>query len=186
MIRTLLAAAALVPLLSGCAVMEQAGAKPPAGLSWYVISQINDFYNDPQDPTNRPPLVNAPPAGVLRAVDVNGDGVNDWVVDWPDETQFCGTGGCRYTVYLTHGQNLVRIFDRQVLDGLTFSMAEGEARFEGSFHDLACNDARDPCRLAWGLDPATRRLVPRPSANGDTYSSQPDQAPIQGSWAEED
>ncbi len=184
--RTLLAAAAALPLLSGCAVMDQAAGKPPAGLSWYVISQLNDFYTDPEDPTNRPSLLSAPPAGVVRAVDVNADGVNDWVVDWPESAQFCGTGGCRYTVYLTHGQNLVRIFDRQVLDGPTFSMVEGEARLEGGFHHLACNDARDACRLAWGLDPATRSLVPRPSANGDAYSSQEDQGPIQGSWADED
>ena len=36
------------------------------------------------------------------------------------------------SVYLTHGQNLVRIFDRQSLDGLAFSMVQGEARFEDS------------------------------------------------------
>ncbi|WGM30814.1 hypothetical protein KKHFBJBL_01048 [Brevundimonas sp. NIBR11] len=184
MIKTLLAAAAVLTL-SGCAMVAQTSA-PPAGLSWYVISQLNSFYDDPEDPTNRPPLLTEPPAGVVRAMDVNGDGANDWVVDWPEGAQFCGTGGCRYTVYLTHGQNLVRVFDRQVLDGLTFSMADGEPRFEGSFHHGSCNDRRDDCRLAWGLDSTTRTLVPRPSANGDTFSSRDEEGPIDDIWSGED
>lgn len=185
MIRTVLAASAALAL-SGCAMMAETQAKPPAGLSWYVISQINDFYNDPEDPTNRPPLLSAPPQGVVTAVDVNGDGVNDWVVKWPESAQFCGTGGCRYTVYLTHGRNLVRIFDRQSLDGLAFSMVQGEARFEGGFHHGSCGDQRDDCRLAWGLDVDQRKLVPRPSANGDRYAITGEQAAIDTIWGGEE
>ena len=184
MIRTVLAAGAALTL-SGCAMVAQTGTKPPAGLSWSVISQINDFYNDPEDPTNRPPLLTAPPDGAVRAVDINADGVNDWLVTWPDSTQFCGTGGCRVTVYLTHGQNLVRIFDRQTLGPLDMTVADGEPRFESSFHHGSCNERRDDCRLAWGLDADQRKLVPRPSANGDTYSSQGDEGPIEEIWAGE-
>lgn len=176
-----IAAAAAVLTMSGCAMVAQTSA-PPAGLSWSVISQMNGFYDDPDDPTNRPPLLSKPPAGVIRAIDINADGVNDWVVEWPESTQFCGTGGCRVTVYLTHGQNLVRIFDRQTLEALDMTVVDGEPRFEGSFHHLSCNDARNPCRLAWGLDATTRRLVPRPSVNGDTYSSQTDEGPIDAIW----
>lgn len=186
MIKTVLAAAAALTL-SGCAVVDIVETRqPPAGLSWYVISQLNDFYNDPEDPTNRPPLLTTPPEGVVQAVDVNADGVNDWVVAWPDSTQFCGTGGCRYTVYLTHGQNLVRIFDRQAFQGLTFSMVGGEARFEGSFHHGSCGDAREDCRLAWGLDAERRKLVPRPSANGDRFAVRNNVAPIDPIWDGED
>lgn len=180
-LKSVLALAALA--VSACAPVM--GSKPPAGLSWYVISELNGFYDDVDDPTNRPPLLSEPPQGVVRAVDVNADGVNDWIVDWPQGTQFCGTGGCRITVYLTHGQNLVRLFDRQAFEPLDLSVVDGEPRFEGEFHHLACNDAREHCRLAWGLDATTRTLVPRPSANGDAYSSQPDQSPIEGSWADE-
>lgn len=172
--------------LSCAACAPVTGSKPPAGLSWHVISALNGFYDDVDDPTNRPPLLTEPPEGVVRAVDVNADGVNDWIIDWPHGAQFCGTGGCRITVYLTHGQNLVRLFDRQALEPLDISMVDGEPRFEGRFHHLACNDARRECRLAWGLDATTRTLVPRPSANGDTYSSQADEGPIEGAWAGED
>lgn len=181
MIRTLLATAAALTL-SGCAMVAGTSA-PPAGLNWYVISQLNGFYDDPEDPTNRPPLLTRPPEGVVRAVDVNADGVNDWVVDWPESTQFCGTGGCRFTVYLTHGQNLIRIFDRQVFEGLEFSVVDGEPRFEGRFHHGSCDEQRDDCRLAWGLDATTRKLVPRRSANGDAYAVRGAEEPIDEIWA---
>ena len=156
-----LAAAGAVLMVSGCAMVAQTSAPPP-GLSWYVISELNDFYDDPEDPTNRPPLVTQPPAGVVRAVDINADGVNDWLVEWPDSTQFCGTGGCRFTVYLTHGQNLVRIFDRQTFQPLDISMVDGEPRLEGSFHHGSCNEQRDDCRLAWGLDADDAQAGPAP------------------------
>lgn len=176
-----IAAAAAVLTLSGCAMVAQTSA-PPAGLSWYVISELNNFHDDPEDPTNRPPLLSKPPAGVVRAVDINADGANDWIVEWPESTQFCGTGGCRVTVYLTHGQNLVRIFDRQTLQPLSLSMVEGEPRLEGSFHHGSCNELRDDCRLAWGLDANRRTLVPRPSANGDTYAARREEETIDGIW----
>lgn len=182
-----IAAAAVVAVMTagGAPAQEQAVQeqnRAPAGLDWYVISQLNGFYDDIDDPTNRPPLLTEPPAGVVRAVDVNGDGVNDWVVNWPQGGQFCGTGGCRFTVYLADGPNLVRIFDRQTFEPLDVSVVDGEARFEGSFHHLACDDTRDPCRLAWGLDTEQKRLVPRRSANGDAYSSGDDQDVIDPTW----
>ena len=175
------AAAIAVLMLAGCAMSGQTGA-PPAGLSWYVISQLNAAYDDPEDPTNRPPLVMTPPAGVVRAVDINADGVSDWIVDWPESARFCGTGGCRVTVYLTHGQNLVRLFDRQTLQTLDLSVVDGEPRLEGSFHHGSCNEQRDDCRLAWGLDADRRKLVPRPSANGDTFAGRREEEPIDAIW----
>ena len=102
------------------------------------------------------------------------------------ERPVCGPGGCRYTGYLTHGQNLVRIFDRQVMAGLTFSMADGKPRFEGSFHHGSCGDRCDDCRLAWGLDATTRKLVARASANGDTFASQNQVRPFDDLWTGED
>ena len=180
MIRTVLAAG-LALALTGCATDG-----PPAGLSWYVVSQLNGFYDDIDDPTNRPPLLANPPEGVVQPIDVNADGVTDWMVKWPESTQFCGTGGCRVTVYLTHGQNLIRVFDRQAFDVLAVSSVDGEARLEGSFHSGYCGDRRDDCRLAWGLDPATRTLVARPSANGDSFAASNDVAPIDPIWAGED
>lgn len=170
-------AGGLALALAGCATDE-----PPAGLSWYVVSQLNGTYDDVDDPTNRPPLLAHPPAGVVTTSDVNGDGVGDWMVRWPESSQFCGTGGCRVTVYLTHGLNLVRIFDRQTLGPLDVSMVEGEARIEGSFHHAACEDRREDCRLAWGLEGETRTLAPRPSANGDTYAARHRQAAIDPIW----
>lgn len=163
-------------------------AAPPvtawAALNWLVVSQINDFYNDINDPTNRPQLVTQAPAGVLRSTDINADGVADWIVTWPESAQFCGTGGCRVTVYLGKSDGLQRVFDRQVLDELRINQVNGETRIEGVFHHGNCGDQRLVCTLAWGLDPVTDQLVPRPSANGDVFSSNPDRMPIDAIWDE--
>ncbi len=65
---------------------------------------------------------------------------------------------------------------------LDISIVDGEPRFEGSFHHGSCNEQRDDCRLAWGLDAATRKLVPRASANGDTYAVRREETPIDEIW----
>lgn len=183
-LRTMLAISAASLILAACSTVPS-GAMPPPGLNWFVTSVLNGFYDDIDDPTNRPPLLTQPPAGIVRAVDINQDGVNDWIVEWPTSSQFCGTGGCRVTVYLTHGQNLIRIFDRQALDKLAFSMVDGEGRIESQFHHTVCRGAGETCRLAWGLDPAQRRLVARPSSTGDAFATRSSEDPIDRTWSRE-
>ncbi|GAA0622404.1 hypothetical protein GCM10009422_18000 [Brevundimonas kwangchunensis] len=73
--------------------------EPPEGFVWYVLRELNDFGFDIDDPTNRPPLITEAPAGVLVAVDANGDNRTDWLIRWPEAMQVCGTGGCRVTLY---------------------------------------------------------------------------------------
>lgn len=153
-----------------------------AGLEWLVVSQINGFYDDIDDPTNRPQLISHAPSGVLKSTDLNGDGVSDWIVTWPESAQFCGTGGCRVTIYLGKTDSLKRVFDRQILGELDINRVDGEVRIESVFHHGNCGDQRAVCTLAWGLDRKTDQLVPRPSANGDVFSSNPDRMPIDEIW----
>ena len=86
------------------------------------------------------------------------------------------------TLYLGKRDGLQRVFDRQVLDDLSITVVDSETRIESSFHHGSCNNKRATCRLAWGLDPSVNRLVPRPSINGDLFSSEPEEGPIDGSW----
>lgn len=69
--------------------------EPPPGLVWYVRDELNRASLDIEDPTNRPVPLTEPPADVLMPVDVNRDGVADWLIRWPEDQRFCGTGGCR-------------------------------------------------------------------------------------------
>lgn len=74
---------------------------PPEGITWYVLNELNRLYLDLDDPTNRPPLETVVPDGVLVPVEINGDGQTEWLINWPEATQFCGTGGCQRSLYIS-------------------------------------------------------------------------------------
>lgn len=143
----------------------------PEGFTWYVLNELNRVYLDIDDPTNRPALVTEVPEGVLVPVEVNGDGQTDWLIQWPDSTQFCGTGGCRRTLYISGpGGSYFRALDRQALE-LTINPGEAEVRVEGRLHHLNCEDTRFECRFAWVWDAEARRLVGRAASDGAAASS---------------
>jgi hypothetical protein len=139
---------------------------PPEGFVWYVLNALNAFDLDVEDPTNRPPLVTAVPDGVLEPVEVNGDGRPDWLIRWPEATQFCGTGGCRTTLYISDADGgFVRAFDRQALR-FDLKAVDGEVRVEAALHHLYCDSARDACLRAWAWEAGSGRLQERPSSDG--------------------
>lgn len=158
------AGAALMAMGGGCSAPAKA-QEPPPGLTWYVLKELNDVYFDISDPTNRPPLITEVPDGVLVPVDVSKDGVTDWLIQWPEESWFCGTGGCQRSLYVSDDGGFIRAFDRQAWD-LKIQPVNGEVRLEASFHHLNCSPQRDDCRLAWAWDPKARRMVERPSSDG--------------------
>lgn len=170
--RVMLMAAAAA--LAACTTTAPAQTAPE-GFNWYVLNELNRFYLDIDDPTNRPALVTEVPEGVLVPVEVNGDGQTDWLIQWPDSAQFCGTGGCRRTLYISGGDGgFFRILDLQALE-LTIRPVGGEVRIEGWLHHLNCEDSRAECRFAWAWDPQARRLVGRASSDG---IAAPKQGPI--------
>jgi hypothetical protein len=138
---------------------------PPEGMAWYVLNALNSFGFDIEDPTHRPALVTEVPDGVLVPLQINDDGRADWLIAWPESSRFCGTGGCRRTLYVSDGDAFVRAFDRQALDLRTDRVA-GEVRIEARVHHLECADDRMDCHYAWTWDPAVGRLSERPSRDG--------------------
>ena len=46
------------------------------------------------------------PRGMVRPVDVNRDGIADWLIDYAKagETIWCGQGGCRYKLFVSTGR----------------------------------------------------------------------------------
>jgi len=164
-------AALFVPAATVAAAPVEA---PPEGIVWRVLQEINVFYFDIEDPTDRPPLVTKVPEGVLTPVDINADGHTDWLIAWPESVAFCGTGGCERTLYISGadtpgadevGTGFTRAFDRQALD-FSIGTVEGEVRVEARVHHALCSDDRTDCVFAWAWDETARRLVQRPTSNG--------------------
>ncbi len=149
----------------GRALAQQPVQTPPEGFRWYVLNELNGFYLDIDDPTNRPPLLTEVPEGVLEPVDLNRDGRTDWLIRWPDSTQFCGTGGCRTTLYISDEGGFVRAFDRQALR-FAVNTVDGEVRVEAALHHLYCDRDQDECLRTWAWEPAAGRLQERPSSDG--------------------
>lgn len=145
---------------------EAAAQTPPEGFTWYVLNELNGFYLDVEDPTNRPPLVTEVPEGVLTPLELNGDGQADWLIRWPESTQFCGTGGCRTSLYISGDDGgFVWAFDRQALR-FEVKTIDGERRVEAALHHLECSQGQEECLRAWAWDPATGRLQERASSDG--------------------
>ena len=157
-----LAAGLMLATGAGAPVMAQ---EPPEGFAWYVLNELNGFGFDIEDPTNRPALATEVPAGVLVPVDLNGDARTDWMIAWPDSTQFCGTGGCRRSLYMATDDGFRRVFDRQVLD-MTIGRVEGEIRVEAQVHHLECGDRPEGCHYAWAWSPAMEAFDERPTRDG--------------------
>ena len=164
-------------VVAGAPGLAKAAEAPPMGFTWYVLNQLNEFYFDIEDPTNRPPLVTEVPAGVLEPVNINDDGVVDWLINWPDGAPFCGTGGCRRSIYVSDDGGYRRVFDRQAWD-LTIGKVAGETRIEASFHHLNCTPQREDCRLAWAWDPKAAALTERPSRDGHHILTSLDGPPL--------
>lgn len=160
-------------LALAAAVLSPAGAaaqEPPSGFVWYVLDELNRASFDIEDPTNRSVLLSETPPGVLMPVDVSRDGVADWLIRWPEGDRFCGSGGCRLSLYVSEGDHYLRVFDRQAWDMDILTVGD-EVRLEASFHHLNCSSAREFCRLAWAWDPVSRSLSERPSADGEAVVS---------------
>lgn len=165
-------------LVAGCGSGARAET-PPAGITWFVLHEVNGFDLNRDDPTDRPPLLTAVPEGVIQPVDVSHDGVTDWLIAWPDSAQFCGTGGCQRTLYVSGGATtdrgeaggqtggFTRAFDRQAF-ALTIGEVGDETRIEAWVHHLHCPPEREECRFAWAWDPHRRELTERPASDGET------------------
>jgi hypothetical protein len=159
----------MAALLAVAASAPGSGARaqtPPEALVWYVLDAINGLHFDIEDPMNRPPLVLQVPDGVLTAIDISHDGQADWRIDWPQDIAFCGTGGCRRTLYVSTDDGFVRAFDRRASD-LALSPAGDAIRLEAGLHSLYCRDERVDCRFSWTWDRAASRFVPDGEQPGD-------------------
>lgn len=155
---------ALAVALAAC---PSAAQTPPEGIVWLALNDINAQRVHVDDPTAHPSLATEPPPGMISAVDLSPDGRPDWLIDYEatGEARWCGTGGCRKRLYVSHGDGYVRAFDRAAFE-LELHDHDGERRLEAQVQKLECPGDRDACLYAWAWNAATGELVERPARDG--------------------
>lgn len=103
-------------------------------------------------------------AGFISEKDINGDGVNDFIVEYGSfvcdgsQSFFCGTGGCTTQVFASlPGGKFVTVLDENVRD-LKFSKIKGRPAMVLDLHGSACGKP--------GVAPCPRTLL----WNGKTFA----------------
>lgn len=114
----------------------------------------------------------AAPPEMYRRVEVNGDGVSDWLVNYEaaqNPSFFCGTGGCRRELYVSRDGGYVLAFARTAG---TFKLrkAGGERVVDIDFHGSVCGGAgADECKRRYAWDEARGRFIERANHKGETW-----------------
>jgi len=164
----------LALLIAAAPVAACAASAPPKA----VLDAVTPGYaqamagmwdeTDPQSPRPGPP-----PLKMFSPVDINGDGVKDWRVDFEyaqNPSFFCGTGGCQQQLYVSRpGGGFALVFDTNVRE-IKFAKARGEHILDIDFHGSTCGGAgveECPRRYAW--DESAGRYVERVNKKGSGW-----------------
>ena len=161
----------LAALVSAGAVLAASQAPDPVRLA--VQAEIDQaMAPDPEDAD-----ASAPPhkvsAAMFHRVNVNDDGVTDWVADYgksPNGSYFCGTGGCTQDIYVS---NAAGGYDRvmsTLVREFKLRRSKGRTLLDVDFHGSVCGGfGVDPCPRSYVWSEATSRFVSRPRPKGETF-----------------
>ena len=107
--------------------------------------------------------------------DIDGDANPDWQVDWKAfGAGWCGTGGCRYQLWLGRAKGGPRlVFDRQ-MRALTTELRGGRTVYAFDFHGGECGGfGSQACPGEFTWDPAAKALVLLPTPAWHTAVENP-------------
>ena len=143
------------------ATARPAAPQPPAAILRSVLKDIRD-----QDNPQR-----MAPAKMFRAVDINHDGVADWIVDFEQsgENAWCGTGGCRQVIFVSKSADqFTAVFDEQTR---VFSLKQSRmvVRLDIDVHGSFCGTfGAEACPLSFIWDQVQGRFVETANLRGGT------------------
>jgi hypothetical protein len=115
------------------------------------------------------------PDGAARAVNVSPDGIADWLIDFEafGYPAWCGTGGCRRQLWVSHEGRYVRAFDAQAIE-FALRTAVGPPIIDVELHGVYCNGTgADPCPRAFEWNVKTGRLDEAANRAGGTLLNGP-------------
>lgn len=102
----------------------------------------------------------------ITPVEINGDGIQDWQVEYNNlGAAWCGTGGCRYQLWLGRKNGVpLRVFDRQ-MRSLDIQKRAGRIVFVFDFHGSECGgfgSQECPGEFTWSAKRGRMVLLPTP------------------------
>jgi hypothetical protein len=151
-------AATLILSIAIAPVEAKAPPSPKAEIAKVLTRQLKgDFARH-----NRAEIMAA-----IEPVDINADGIQDWQVNWNAfGSAWCGTGGCRYQLWLGRRSGVpIRVFDRQMRE-LTIENRAGRIVFVFDFHGTHCGGfgaEACPGEFAWSTKRGRMVLLPSPA-----------------------
>ena len=156
--RARLIIAATAAALIAAPTFAREGADPKAAIAKVLARQLKGDYN-----RNSPADINA----AIEPVDINADGIQDWQVNWNTlGNAWCGTGGCRYQLWLGRKNGVpIRVFDRQ-MRALEIQKRAGRIVFVFDFHGTQCGDTgaqECPGEFTWSARRGRMVLLPTPA-----------------------
>lgn len=103
----------------------------------------------------------------IQPVDINGDGIADYQVNFTNfGPAWCGTGGCRYQLWLGRKAGApIQVFDRQMRD-LTIEKRGRKIIFVFDFHGSHCGGFGSeacPGEFVWSAKRGKMVLLPTPT-----------------------
>lgn len=146
----------LAPFALGLALLG--GASPPASLVASVREATKDDVDAPRDAVK-----------LFRKVDINGDGLQDWRVDYSERMAWCGTGGCRQQLYLARPDGTYAlVFDAQARGEFRLRKTRDGHRLDLEVHGSVCGKAGvEECLRSFLWNEGDARYVEIPNRNGD-------------------
>jgi hypothetical protein len=148
-------------LLALTALAAPLGAAHPAGPKSVIAKAVtrearSDFTRHSQ----------AEIQATITPRDVNADGIQDWQVDYSSlGAAWCGTGGCRYQLWLGRRNGAPKlVFDRQMRE-LKVTRKNGTIVFVFDFHGSECGGFGSeacPGEFTWSAKRGRMVLLPSP------------------------
>ena len=118
------------------------------------------------------PALPQPPAAMFRKVDINRDGVPDWLVDYERASTvtggLCGTGGCLQQIYVSDPDGSFSLaFAAQAIRVSVKTAGPALPVVLADMHGLYCGGTgSEPCLIAMQWGSAAGRLVPVAQGGG--------------------
>lgn len=165
--RLLLTAALLLPACAAGAATPPATIVEEARKAIYEAA-VGDA--SPEEIKEIPAWMLKVPPKMFSRVDLNGDKLTDWQVDYeqaPNPSYFCGTGGCQHALYVGQADGAARKVFQNSGGDYVLSGPKDARKLEVNLHGSACGSfGADECLRAWRWDAATGAYVETPNSKG--------------------